>query len=126
MAGAEIIGHSILHEGQLNLAAPGKKRCAIYGLCRIRNFEEITEVLQEDTLILVNLLAEIVHSSCYRYGGNASRNTGDTLLMVWSLPEGKYEIVSDGSLLWTDSEYVQTQCDFAVFSFVKALVKTHK
>ena len=46
VAGTEIIGQSILHQGNLNLMAEGKKKCAIYGLCSIRNFIEVTQVLQ--------------------------------------------------------------------------------
>lgn len=90
VAGTEIIGQNIQYQGNLNLVTEGKKKCAIYGLCRIRNYLEMTEVLQEDVLILVNLIAEIVHSSCYRYGGSANQNTGDTLMIVWSLPEECY------------------------------------
>ena len=31
-----------------------------------------------------------------------------------------------GTISWEDQRYVETQCDFAVFSFVKAMVKMHK
>ena len=50
-AGAEIIGSNIIEEGDMNPMIEGKKKCAIFGFCDIRNFTEYTEVLQEEILI---------------------------------------------------------------------------
>ena len=58
----------------------GKKKCAIFGFCDIRNFTEITEVLQEDIMLFVNKIGELVHSSVYRYGGSANKNIGEAFL----------------------------------------------
>jgi hypothetical protein len=54
---------------------------------------------------------------------------GETLMIVWSLPDTKYYIESSTeshSIRWLDKRYVQTQCDFSIMSFVKTLVKMHK
>lgn len=45
-AGAEIIGSNIVQQGDMNPMIEGKKKAAIFGFCDIRNFTEITEVLQ--------------------------------------------------------------------------------
>lgn len=70
----------------MNPLIGGKKKCAIFGFCDIRNFTDATEVLQEDIMIFVNQIGEIVHSAVYRYGGSANKNIGDAFLLVWKIP----------------------------------------
>ena len=53
-AGAEIVGSNIMKEGDMNPMIDGKKKCAIFGFCDIRNFTEVTELLQEDIMLFVN------------------------------------------------------------------------
>ncbi len=53
-AGSEIIGSNMAKSGDVDPMIPGKKKCAIYGFCDIRNFTDATEVLQV-LLILKNL-----------------------------------------------------------------------
>jgi hypothetical protein len=45
-AGAEIIGSNMMKKGDMNPLTKGRKKCAIYGFCDIRNFSDATEVLQ--------------------------------------------------------------------------------
>ncbi len=45
-AGAEIVGSNIMSEGDMNPMIGGKKKCAIFGFCDIKQFTEVTEVLQ--------------------------------------------------------------------------------
>ena len=45
-AGSEIIGSNMAKLGDINPMIAGKKKCAIYGFCDIRNFTDATEVLQ--------------------------------------------------------------------------------
>lgn len=52
----------ILLGGDIDPMIPGKKMCAIFGFCDIRQFSIITEVLKEEVMIFVNEVAEIVHS----------------------------------------------------------------
>ena len=74
-----------MKEGDMNPMIGGKKKCAIFGFCDIRQFAEITEVLQEDIMIFVNKISELVHSSVYRYGGGANKNIGEAFLLVWQI-----------------------------------------
>jgi len=42
-AGSEIIGSNMSRGGDVDPMIPGKKKCAIYGFCDIRNFTDATE-----------------------------------------------------------------------------------
>ena len=42
-AGSEIIGSNMAKGGDVDPMIPGKKKCAIYGFCDIRNFTDATE-----------------------------------------------------------------------------------
>lgn len=66
---------------------PGKKISAIFGFCDIRNFTNVTEVLEEEVMIFVNEIANIVHSSVHQHHGSPNKNIGDAFLLVWKLPE---------------------------------------
>jgi class 3 adenylate cyclase len=85
-AGSEIISNNIRSGGDLNPMLPGKKVRAIFGFCDIRNFTDITEVLQEDVMEFVNYIASIVHAEVSLHGGAANKNIGDAFLVVWKLP----------------------------------------
>ena len=116
-----------MKEGDVNPLVGGKKKCAIFGFCDIRNFTEITEVLQEDIMMFVNKIGEIVHSSVFRYGGSANKNIGEAFLLVWQLPDHSYKINNrTNEIKWKDLDYISLMSDFSVYSFVKAIVKIHK
>ncbi len=61
-AGSEIIAKNMAKGGDVDPMIPGRKMCAIFGFCDIRQFAVITEVLKRDVMIFVNEIAEIVHS----------------------------------------------------------------
>lgn len=44
-AGSEIIASNLSRTGDVDPMLPGRKKCAIYGFCDIRNFTDATEVL---------------------------------------------------------------------------------
>ena len=44
-AGSEIIALNMAKSGDVDPMLPGRKKCAIYGFCDIRNFTDITEIL---------------------------------------------------------------------------------
>jgi hypothetical protein len=46
-AGSEIIAKNMQKDGEIDPMVPGKKVVAIFGFCDIRNFTDVTEVLQE-------------------------------------------------------------------------------
>lgn len=45
----------------------GTKMLAVFGFCDIRDFETITEGLQQDVMTFVNTLSNIVHHNTHRY-----------------------------------------------------------
>lgn len=105
--------------GDVDPMLPGKKKCAIYGFCDIRNFTDATEVLQEDVMIFVNNIAEIVHSMVDRYQGAANKNIGDAFLLVWKTDPNMYKLEDDGQITWSDQNYVNVLSDCALLSFMK-------
>lgn len=86
-AGAQIIGENMKQAGALNPMLPGRKMVAIFGFCDIRQFTDTTEVLQEEIMEFVNVIAKIVHSEVAYHGGAANKNIGDAFLLVWKLPK---------------------------------------
>jgi class 3 adenylate cyclase len=60
---------------------------AIFGFCDIRNFTDITEILQEGVMSFVNTIAEIVHSEVHSHHGAANKNIGDAFLLVWKFQD---------------------------------------
>jgi class 3 adenylate cyclase len=78
-------------------------------------------------MLFVNKIGELVHSSVYRYGGSANKNIGEAFLMVWPLPSDWYKMNSKSSeILWKRPKQVSVMSDFAILSFIKAIVKIHK
>ena len=82
-AGGEIIKENLSSGSELNPLIKGKKKTAIFGFCDIRNFSLINEALEETTILFVNRIADIVHTSVEKFGGAANKNIGDAFLMVW-------------------------------------------
>jgi class 3 adenylate cyclase len=86
-AGDAIIGKNMGGDGALDPMIPGKKIFAIFGFCDVRYFLPLTECLQEEIMVFVNMVALIVHSSVHLYKGCANKNIGDCWLLVWKLPK---------------------------------------
>ena len=82
-AGGEIIKKNLASGQELNPRLGGKNKNAIFGFCDIRDFEGINLALEERTILLVNEIAEIVHSSVDRFGGATNKNIGEAFLNVW-------------------------------------------
>mmetsp|Transcript_71030 Transcript_71030/g.205660 ORF Transcript_71030/g.205660 Transcript_71030/m.205660 type:complete len:947 (+) Transcript_71030:134-2974(+) len=84
-AGAEIIGQNMKggDSSALNAMIPGRRVEAIFGFCDIRNFNVITEVLKERTMVFVNQVADIVHRIVDQHLGAANKNLGHSFLLVW-------------------------------------------
>lgn len=82
-AGGDIIKHNLSSNQELDPMLKGKKKFAIFGFCDIRGFQTINEILQEQTMIFVNEIADLVHTSVDRFGGAANKNIGDAFLCVW-------------------------------------------
>lgn len=86
-AGAEVIAENMRRAGALNPMVPGRKVVAIFGFCDIRQFTDTTEILQEEVMEFVNVIANIVHTEVHLHGGSANKNIGDAFLLVWKLPK---------------------------------------
>jgi len=67
---------------------PGHITKAIFGFCDIRNFTDLTEVLQADVTKVVNSVAVYVHESVVDNHGAPNKNIGDAFLMVWKPKDG--------------------------------------
>jgi len=116
-----------MNEGDMNVMLDGKKKCAIFGFCDIWNFTDVTVALEEDTMIFVNTISELVHSSVYRYGGSANKNIGEAFLLVWNIPDDCYHLNQEtNQITWKKENYISILADFAVLSFVKTIVKINK
>lgn len=128
-AGSEIIAKNVSkgNSGSVNPLIPGKKHFAIFGFCDIRNFTDVTEVLQEEVMLFVNTIATIVHKTIDSYVGNANKNIGDAFLLVWKIPDAELSMKSEGLEL-NRSKMVKSLCDLAVISYVKTIAKlnTHE
>jgi class 3 adenylate cyclase len=107
----------------------GKRITAIFGFCDIRNFSVINELLQEKTMVFVNEIADIVHSSVDRYCGAANKNIGEAFLLVWKFannPNANKETLIE--LKGQGSKYVncQTMADMAVLAYLKIIKKINR
>lgn len=85
-AGNEIIKENLSSYNDLDPMIKGKKKRAIFGFCDIRDFSTVTESLQENTILFINQIADIVHSSVDLYFGSINKNIGDAFLSVWKIP----------------------------------------
>lgn len=85
-AGSRIIAANMNQGEAVNPMIPGKKIVAIFGFCDIRQFTNITEVLEADIMVFVNEIARIVHGEVHRHHGSANKNIGDAFLLVWKVP----------------------------------------
>lgn len=70
----------------MDLFVPGKKINVIFSMCRIRQFTETTESLQDEIIVFVNKIVKIVHECAKRWDGAPTKNYGDKYLLTWKLP----------------------------------------
>ncbi len=85
--GATIVRENMLTgEGEVNNMVPGVKIQAIFLVCRITRFADITDALREETPVFVNKFAKIIHDCADYWDGSANKNTGDMFLITWKLP----------------------------------------
>ena len=135
-AGGEIIKKNITSGQDLNPRLKGKKKTAIFGFCDIRQFEEINLALEEKTILLINEIADIVHSSVDRFGGNTNKNIGESFLNVWKFynetpvrdKEGNVSMQRKDNLLEIDptNPTVAITADQAALACLRILLKINK
>ena len=136
-AGGNIITQNLASEQELNPRLKGKKKTAIFGFCDIRQFEAINLALEERISLLVNGIAEIVHSSVDRFGGATNKNIGDAFLNVWKFynetpiknTSNKVQnIQRKDNLMEIDPTNVQVSitADSSVLAFLRIIMKINK
>ena len=133
-AGGEIIHKNLSSDYGIHLHSRGKKKSAIFGFCNIRDFEEINLALEEETIPLINQIAEIVHSSVDLYRGNTNKNIGDAFLNVWKFYNymnikniNDKKLIKD-NLLEIDSlnPQINITADCSVLAYLRCILKINK
>jgi class 3 adenylate cyclase len=93
-AGAQIIGGSMASEdGDLDIQVAGRKVIAIYSFCKVSDFVDATDCLQEEVMVFVNKIAKIVHTCAHEWSGAANKNIGDTFFLTWMLMDSEAQAV---------------------------------
>jgi len=70
----------------IDLNATGKRVELVFSICRIRQFTETTECLQDEIIVFVNKIVKIIHECTKKWDGKPSKNYGDKYLLTWRIP----------------------------------------
>jgi len=70
----------------MDLNLPGRKVELIFSICRIRQFTETTDCLQDEIIVFVNKIVKIIHEVCSLWDGMPTKNYGEKYLLTWKLP----------------------------------------
>jgi hypothetical protein len=124
--GGEILRENLGTRRELNPMLQGKKKNAIFGFCDIRGFPDINVALQEKTMVFINEIAEIVHSSVDRFGGAANKNIGDAFLVVWKLDNENEEQPTYYKEVNYNDPHISRMADKAVLSYLHIILKINK
>lgn len=126
-AGGDIIKQNLEKGKDFNPMLEGRKKQAIFGFCDIRQFPSVNDALQERTMIFVNQISEIVHSSVDRFGGATNKNIGDAYLSAWRFIK---EVKNNkGNKEYTeikvekDDKDIQFIADQAVLGFLQVIIR---
>merc|ERR1711976_446309 len=125
-AGSEIIAENMANSGGVDPMLSGTKMFAVYGFCDIRNFADITEILQIDVMMFVNEIADIVHNIVDDYSGAPNKNIGDAFLLIWKIPNEEIRVDNEDQLIMKGGPKTQAIADMAVFSFLKIISSINK
>ena len=80
----------------MDLSIPGKKVEIVYSICRIRQFTDTTECLQEEIIVFVNKIVKIIHLCTQHWEGKPTKNYGERYMITWKLP-GYDQAIEDGA-----------------------------
>lgn len=112
-------------DGDVNPMIAGKKIFAIFGFCDIRNFIDMTEILEERVMVFVNEVADIVHNSVNNYEGSTNKNIGDAFLLVWKFPPDVLKMNKDYPEI-LNLRMVNNIADMALIAFIKTFINVRK
>ena len=91
--GASIVSESLTQtDTGMDLSLPGKKVELVYSICRIRQFTDITECLNEEIIVFVNKIVKIIHLCAKHQDGKPTKNFGERYMLTWKLPG--YDLVN--------------------------------
>ena len=79
----------------MDLSLPGKKVEIVYSICRIRQFIDTTETLQDEIIVFVNKIVRTIHLCAQHWDGSPTKNYGERYMITWKLPG--YDLVTDKS-----------------------------
>lgn len=124
-AGGDIIRQNLEKGKDFNPMVGGRKKQAIFGFCDIRQFPFVNDALKERTMIFVNQISEIVHSSVDRFAGATNKNIGDAFLSAWrfrivDIIEGKKYC---RELNDRNNKEAQLIADQSVLAFLQVIIK---
>jgi len=121
-AGSKVIAENMARGGDVDPMVPGIKILAVFGFCDIRQFSEVTEILQEKVMLFVNEVADIVHTIVDSYSGAPNKNIGEAFLLVWKFPDADVEYDEEtDDLFLRKSNRVSAIADMAVLSYLKTV-----
>jgi hypothetical protein len=84
---ANVYGKTVV----FNPTVPGKLVYALFGFAAIDDFNHLLRSLDQDVMILINDVANVVHSEVFRWGygdrGQCNKNLGSAFLMVFRIGE---------------------------------------
>ncbi|EGR34031.1 hypothetical protein IMG5_026670 [Ichthyophthirius multifiliis] len=114
--------------GNVNPLIPGKKILAIFGFVSIRNFPQITEILEENIMLFTNQIAEIIHIVCDSYHGIINKNLGDCFLIIWKLKDqdNLIQINKQEEISIFNISHCQNYTDLALIGFLKSQSNIYK
>ena len=55
-------------------------------MCRIKQFTETTDSMQDEIIVFVNKIVKIIHESTKHWDGKPTKNYGEKFLLTWRLP----------------------------------------
>ena len=124
-AGSKIITDTITSQyDDVRMQTDGYKTMAIFGFCDVRDFTEMTQVLQEDIMLYVNQIARLVHSHVDKYLGSSNKNLGEAFLLVWMIPDDciGYHDSNANDIFVMKKRKSSIYAELALTSFVEVIV----
>lgn len=85
--GSGIVASSLIQtDPGIDLFKSAKKVDMIFSYCRIRQFTETTECLQDEIIVFVNKIVKIIHECARCWDGKPTKNFGERYLLTWRVP----------------------------------------
>jgi len=127
-AGSEIIAKNMEQsKGDVDPLVPGKRQLCIFGFCDIRQFADLTEILEQDIMIFTNEIALVLHSSVDENLGITNRNLGDVFVLVWKFPEEvTMKDATKTKTLIPGHPFIPQYSDLALISYIKMISELNR